>query len=776
MTESTLPPVGEEEARAHRLLQRELVTTRNRLDRQVRQLMRLNALSHDLGHHEHERPMVNTFAEAILDVLDVGFAAVWILDPRVDPDVPRFAACGAEVPDEWRAAGADLDAILAGMRTHRAVALAEAVLTFLPGVQLYDVMAARSLNRDGSPVAVVLAAHTATTVGMDDPLGDEAREVLSLIAERCAEHLDTNRDWNTITSQVRQLRESEERLELVLRGTNDGWWDWDIVHGTCLLSARWQSMLHYPATGNLVRDRFWDSEVHDSDRASFAWLLEQALSGDGDGLETELRLRCHDDSYLPVLVRGTILRDDHGLPIRFAGSILDLSERKRHEAHVNQLAFYDALTELPNRRLLMDRLQQSLLSNARTGQASAVLMIDLDRFKTLNDTHGHAAGDQLLRSVADRLRASVRGHDTVARLGGDEFVVLLENLDGEPGEAARAAEHLAAKVLAALNEPYLLDVGVTHHSASVGVVVTDEPGLVVDTVLKRADVAMYEAKAAGRNAVRIFRPDMQYRVDQRTALETRLREGFEGGQLSMMYQAQVDTMGRLFGAEALMRWHPDDGEPVPPSLFIPVAEESGLIREIGLWSLHEVCRQVVAWRGRVPAGFRVAVNISATEFMNPEFITQVVEALELTGARGSELRLEITEANVVTDLKVAADRINLLRSHGIEFALDDFGTGYSSLTYLRQLPVSEVKIDRSYVRRFLSDRHDEAIMRAILTLCASLGIRVIAEGVETMDQWHRLMDDDCAHFQGYLFGRALPPTDDPQDLMAESLAPYKRVG
>jgi EAL domain-containing protein (putative c-di-GMP-specific phosphodiesterase class I) len=262
---------------------------------------------------------------------------------------------------------------------------------------------------------------------------------------------------------------------------------------------------------------------------------------------------------------------------------------------------------------------------------------------------------------------------------------------------------------------------------------------------------------------------MQDRVDQRTDLETRLRGAFDLGQLSIMYQPQVDRTGRLYGAEALMRWHPDNGEPIPPSLFIPVAEESGLIDSIGQWALEVTCQQIRRWLPMLPVGFRVAVNVSATEFMNAGFPARVVEILERTGVSGRHLRLEITEANVMTELRVAAERMSALRAHDVEFSLDDFGTGYSSLTYLRQLPVTEVKIDRSYVRRFLVNAQDEAILRAILALCASLDIRVVAEGVETMEQWHRLMDDGCPYFQGYLFGRAMPPSADPGDLLAESL-------
>jgi len=758
------------EARSHRALQRELVETRNRFDRQVSQLKRLNDVAASLQHRENERPLVEAFSEAIIDVLDVGLGVVWVIDEQLSHVEPRFGVTGEwRNTHAWADAGPAVDRMLAESGNDQAQRIDASLIDLLPGVDLFDVMACRCIGRDGGSLAVLLAAHTPITVGADDAPGDDALEVLTLLAEKCADHLDASSDWQVIEQQVQQLRESEERLELVLRGTNDGWWDWDLARGTCVLSARWSSMLQQGEPETRVIDRFWDDLIHDADHRGFMALLEQALVSGRDSIESELRLRRDDDTFLPVLVRGTIMRDATGLPIRFAGSITDLSERKRQEDRIHRLAFYDALTELPNRRLLMDRLHQSLLASTRLGTTTATLMIDLDRFKSLNDTHGHSAGDELLRAVARRLKDTVRGHDTVARLGGDEFVVLLENLGNDGSEPATTAAAIAQKVLTALSQPYDLSVGVTHHSASVGVALSSDPDCTPAAILKHADVAMYEAKGAGRNTVRLFHPEMQQRVNQRTDLETRLRVAFDLGQLTIMYQPQVDRAGRLYGAEALMRWHPDNGEPIPPSLFIPVAEESGLIDSIGQWALEVTCQQISRWHSVMPEGFRVAVNVSATEFMNAAFPARVVEILERTGVSGRHLRLEITEANVVTELRVAAERMSMLRAHEVEFSLDDFGTGYSSLTYLRQLPVTEVKIDRSYVRRFLVNQQDEAIMRAILALCDSLDIRVVAEGVETIEQWHRLMGDGCPYFQGYLFGRAVPASADPQDLLAESL-------
>jgi EAL domain-containing protein (putative c-di-GMP-specific phosphodiesterase class I) len=301
---------------------------------------------------------------------------------------------------------------------------------------------------------------------------------------------------------------------------------------------------------------------------------------------------------------------------------------------------------------------------------------------------------------------------------------------------------------------------------SVGVALSAGDDDTADRLLKAADVALYAAKEAGRNIVRVFEPQMQQRVDRRAAMESLLRKGHADGQLAMHYQAQVDAEGRVVGAESLMRWERPGGEAHSPADFIPVAEESGFIHELGRWSLESVCTQLARWRGSMPPGFRVAVNLSAAEFMHPDFPDRVLDTLRRTSMGGQHLRLEITEATVVTELGFAAERMHLLRAHDIEFSLDDFGAGHSSLTYLRRLPVHEVKIDQSYVQRILTDRHDAAIVRAILSMCESLNLRVVAEGIETEATWHRLLQKGCRYFQGYLFGRGRAAPADPRDLAA----------
>jgi diguanylate cyclase (GGDEF)-like protein/PAS domain S-box-containing protein len=745
------------------LLQQELIALKARLDRQISQLIRLNQLSNRLIRVDDGQGVANLYAESIIDVLDLAVGVVWIFgDPCLEQTL--CGVSGTAYADAWLAVGGRLADQLEQAGERRAIRLDAEVIALLPSHDLADVIACRCINREGQCNGIVLTANTTALAGMFDPVSDDTFEIVTLLAEKFAAHLDIMADQRVIRRQVNQLKRSEERLQLVLRGTNDGWWDWDLIEGQCFLSVRWLQMMGYEATQAEELGHFWRDRIHPADRGMFDLAFRRALAGERDGVEAEIRLLRENNVYLPVLVRGTITRDAGQTPMRFTGSILDLTERKRHEAHVHRLAFYDSLTELPNRLLLIDRVQQSLLSSSRTHQIIALMMIDLDRFKTLNDTYGHAAGDQLLCSVGRRLRESVRSTDTVARLSGDEFVVLLENLGTDSHAAIRKAEQVALKILQAFNKPYSIDVGVTHHSASIGLAVVLEEGLTVETLLQRADVALYEAKAAGRNTVRLFHREMQQRVDRRSVLEVQLREGFEKHELKVAYQAQVDAKGNLYSAEALMRWQPLQHNPVAPAEFIPVAEESGLIHSLGHWTLEQVCDQLLEWENMLSSTFRISVNLSEAEFLHPDFPERILDTLARKRVSGSRLRLEITEESVLTELDYAAARMHLLRDHGIEFSLDDFGTGYSSLTYLRRLPVSEVKIDRSYVRSFPNDHNDAAIVRAIVNLASSLRLRVVAEGVETEDQAQCLLAEGCQYFQGFYFGHPVFPSQDPQSL------------
>ena len=439
------------------------------------------------------------------------------------------------------------------------------------------------------------------------------------------------------------------------------------------------------------------------------------------------------------------------------GYTLDVTDRKRAAQEIERLAFYDALTQLPNRRLLLDRLHRLVLSSQRTHQHGALLFIDLDNFKDLNDTLGHDMGDQLLIQVARRLVCSVRECDTVARFGGDEFVILLEGLDTDTDHAARQAEAVARKLLLALNNPFEL-AGQQHYSTpSIGLTLFGQERQSVDELLKRADLAMYEAKAAGRNTHRFFDPGMQQALHERSSLEADLRQGLQRGEFHVHYQAVVDHQGHIKGAEALARWnHPERGA-IGPIEFIPLAEQTGLILPLGQHILHTACQQLVRWADQQEtAHLSVAVNVSARQFRQPDFAAQVLHTLRETGANPRRLKLELTESLLLGDIEDTIERMVQLKREGVGFALDDFGTGYSSLGYLKRLPLDQVKIDRGFVRDVLTDPNDAAIVRTILALAQSLDLDVVAEGVETAGQLGFLRLHGCEQFQGFLFGRPVP--------------------
>jgi diguanylate cyclase (GGDEF)-like protein/PAS domain S-box-containing protein len=473
------------------------------------------------------------------------------------------------------------------------------------------------------------------------------------------------------------------------------------------------------------------------------------------GKRIEMTALRSDGSEFPVEL--AITRMGTGEPPTFTGFVRDITQRKVDEAEIENLAYYDPLTQLPNRRLLVDRLQQALVVCARSRQRGAILFIDLDDFKTLNDTQGHDVGDQLLQQVAQRLLTCVRAGDTVARLGGDEFVVMLPDLSANPQEAATHAEAVGEKILAALAPHYLLG-GREHHSTgSVGGMLFGDHRETVDDLLKRADLAMYRAKAAGRNTLRFFDPRMQVAVTARATVEAELRRSVREGQFVLHYQPQVDGQGRVTGAEALVRWqHPRRGL-VSPAEFIPLAEETGLIEPLGRWVLESVCAQLLAWSARPEtADLTLSMNVSAREFRRPEFVARALVVIDRTGIDPRKLVLEFTESPLPDDLEETIAKMTAMKAHGERFSLDDFGTGYSSLSYLKHLPLDQLKIDQSFVRDIVTDSNDAAIARTIMALGSSLGLAVIAEGVETVEQRDFLAGQGCRAFQGFLFGRPGP--------------------
>jgi len=440
--------------------------------------------------------------------------------------------------------------------------------------------------------------------------------------------------------------------------------------------------------------------------------------------------------------------------------VVDITDKKASEEEIHRLAFYDPLTRLPNRRLLLDRLQQAFISGDRDGQYGAVLFLDLDHFKTLNDTRGHAIGDLLLVEVAGRLQATVREGDTVSRQGGDEFVVLLKNLSEEKQVAITQAGHVAEKIRAVLGRPFSLAGQEQHITASIGISLFCSHDTTTEELFKHADTAMYQSKHSGRNTVRFFDPAMQSALEAASAMEADLRQAIQQGQFRLHYQPQTDSNGRIIGAEALLRWtHPGRGA-VSPTAFIPLAEETGLILPIGHWVLEEACAQLKAWSGIAAAtGLRLAVNVSARQFRQPDFVAEVRQVIAATGIDPASLKLELTESLVLMDVADTIAKMQVLGAMGIGFSMDDFGTGYSSLSQLKRLPLEQLKIDQSFIRDLGSGPHDAAIIETIIAMGRTLGFHVIAEGVETEEQLAFLVRVGCHAYQGYLFSRPVSAVD-----------------
>ncbi len=432
----------------------------------------------------------------------------------------------------------------------------------------------------------------------------------------------------------------------------------------------------------------------------------------------------------------------------------DITERKIAEERIQYLAFYDPLTELPNRALLMERLQEAVADRSRRG---ALMFIDLDNFKVLNDTLGHQKGDVLLQQVARRLRSCVARGDLVARLGGDEFVVLLEDRPEKPLDPATAARAVSERVLASLGEPHVLPGFVHHSTCSIGVTLFGGEPSTLSELLKQADLAMYEAKSAGRNTVRFFDPGMQVAATASASLAADLRQAFRDRRLQIDYQPQVGADGRMIGVEALLRWHDPARGTVQPADFIPNAEESALIVPIGRWVLDAACEQLAAWARRPErAHLGIAINVSVRQFRHPDFVDEVMAAIRRFGIQPSKLKLELTESLLADGIEVTVAKMGNLKDMGVTLSLDDFGIGYSSLAYLKRLPLDQLKIDRAFVKDVLTDANDAAIVRTIIGLAHSLGLDVIAEGVETEAQREFLAREGCRQYQGYLFCRPLP--------------------
>ena len=628
---------------------------------------------------------------------------------------------------------------------------ARAALVVAAGTTL--VIAALAMGEIGG----LLPAHVPALVGMYGVVQGTICIVAALLIAAVVRAYQTRLTelgalGTSLTLRTRDLEENRTRLQQAQAVAKIGSWTYDVTTDVLGISSETCRIFDLKE-GQDDMQRVFLSRIHPSDHSK----MVQALEGARKGIEFDFEHRILVGGALHwIRQKAEIQRNEDGEPVCAVGIAQDITDRKAAQEQIQSLAFFDPLTQLPNRRLLMDRLEHAIAARARHKRNGALLFVDLDNFKVLNDTHGHFMGDQLLQQVAQRLSTCIREGDTVARLGGDEFVVMLDDLSEDRLEATTQADAVAKKILAALDQSYELGDHAHRNTASIGVTLFGEQPETIDEPLKRADLAMYQSKNAGRNAVHFFNPRMHTLMTERAALEKGLREALAHNQFTLHYQAQVTQAGDCIGSEALLRWqHPQRGF-VSPAEFIPVAEETALILPLGHWVLETACSQLAVWATQpAMAHLTVAVNVSPRQFHQPDFVSQVLASLEQTGANAHRLKLELTEGLLVANIEDVITKMTALKAAGVGFSLDDFGTGYSSLAYLKRLPLEQLKIDQSFVRDILIDPNDAAIAKMVIVLAESLGLSVIAEGVETEAQRDFLAAQGCNAYQGYLFSRPL---------------------
>ncbi|ACV37194.1 EAL domain-containing protein [Accumulibacter sp.] len=651
----------------------------------------------------------------------------------------------------------------------------EVGLHVVVGVSKQDLLAAANRNLVQA-LAILLAVWLLVFGGawvlargvMDRGLAEEMRirelneQLEQRVLERTARLESANQELNREIAE-RSRAEAELRIAAIAFDSQEGMMVTD-AHGVILrVNRAFVEETGYSAEDVVGRKRtMLTSGREDAALDDAMWETVQRCGA----WQGEVWDRRKNGEVYPVWLTISAVKGQGGLVTHYVATHIDITQRKAVEDQLHKLAFYDPLTQLPNRRLLLDRLGHVLAGSTRSRNQGAIMFIDLDNFKALNDTQGHDVGDRLLAEVAQRLKSSVRQCDTVARLGGDEFVVMVQDLAADSMVVAQV-EAVAGKILAALDCPYRLvfdaELGRRnalnyHCTASIGITLFGAHSTNVDELLKQADLAMYQAKDSGRNAIRFFDPEMQAAITSRVALEADLREAVEAGQFQLYYQPQVvGESHRLTGAEALLRWHHSRRGMVPPSEFIPLAEETGLILPLGQWVLETACAQLATWASQPEmAQLTVAVNVSAHQIRQTDFVDQVLAVLADAGANPQRLKLELTESLLVSNVEDIIAKMTLLKSRGVGFSLDDFGTGYSSLSYLKRLPLDQLKIDQSFVNEVLTDANDAAIAKMIVALAESLGLAVIAEGVETEEQRNFLAESGCHAYQGYLFSKPLP--------------------
>jgi diguanylate cyclase (GGDEF)-like protein/PAS domain S-box-containing protein len=636
-------------------------------------------------------------------------------------------------------------ATLLGMERHKLLQRRFAGFIDSADVDCWHLFFARLLNQEQRQ-----------TIDLKLKLSDGLLFYVHLDCLRVFSRLDNRPSLRVILTDITQLKQAEAdlRIAAVVFESQEGMIVTDANAAILRVNQAFTLITGYSAEEVIGKNpRLLQSGQHDKDFYAQMW---KSIHSNGGWCGEIWNRRKNGEVYLEQ-VAITAIKTQDGRISNYVATFSDATKNRAATDEIERLAFYDPLTELPNRRLLHDRLRLAFAASHRSGRNAGLLFIDLDNFKNLNDTLGHDVGDVLLQQVAQRLKACIREVDMVARLGGDEFVVLLEGLSSEMPVAVMQTEGVGNKILEVLNQNYQLNIYDYHSTPSIGAIIFNGYEQTIEELLKRIDIAMYQAKATGRNTLCFFDPQMQAVITRRVAMEADLRTALAENQFRLYYQLQSDYNGQVTGAEVLIRWqHPQHGI-ISPVDFIPLAEETGLIMPIGQWVLETACAQIKAWQDNTHTQhLQLAVNVSARQFHQPDFVEQVCQMLNRHDIKPDRLKLELTESVVLDNVVETIDKMNALRKVGVCFSMDDFGTGYSSLAYLSQLPLDQLKIDQSFVRNIGVKPSDAIIVQTIIGMAHNLEIEVIAEGVETEAQRAFLKRHGCVFYQGYLFSEPLP--------------------
>lgn len=581
------------------------------------------------------------------------------------------------------------------------------------------------------------------------------QELEAVYEELAVTEEELKQNYFDLQHKEEQLGISEERYRLALDGSRDAIWDWDIKRNKTFTSDRWREMLGYEAKDLEVDHLTWKELIHPDDKERAFKAQKDHLNGNTSFYSSEYRLKMKDGNYKWIMVRGKALRDADGNPIRIAGSQTDITERKNFEKKINLMAYYDSLTGLPNRALLEKKLTESIAESTRYNLKGAVLFLDLDNFKSVNDTYGHSAGDDLLKNVADILSLFQNDNTIISRFGGDEFVIMIHDIKSDE-EVIKFAQN----IVKAINRSWVIKEREFYSTVSIGVVFYPNMNCSVQSLLSNADCAMYSVKKTGKDNFSIYSDCMNLNLMERMDLENSLRHAIKYQEFKLHYQPQVNQKTKeIIGMEALIRWNHATRGLIPPGDFIPIAEETGLIIPIGEWVLREACKQNKLWQDTGYGEFSISVNLSVNQLKQPDLVEKIRTILQETGLEAQWLCLEITENIAISNIDFAVKVLKDLKEIGISIALDDFGTGYSSLSYLKRLPINVIKIDKSFVDEIYENNYSAAITEAIIVMCHKMNINVIAEGVETRNQHELLLQENCDMAQGYLFSKPLPALD-----------------